>query len=258
MKLPQSVQFLRLAAAVAALSATLGCAALAADLKVLSVGTVGSVLHELIPAYERQTGNKVQINFGNPAITLERLVQGEPADVVMVAGATWDQAERLGKLRPETKTIIPPTPFYVGMKASTKSLEPLTADNLARIVKEAKSIALVDRSGATPLLTRGLEKLGVSAQLQAKSRTYPTGSAIAEALARGEVDVGITTLSELVSVNNVRLLGPVPSDILAVKATTTAGITKETLVPQEAAALIQFLTSPAAMAVFKAKGFEAN
>lgn len=83
MKLPQSVQFLRLAAAVAALSATLGCAALAADLKVLSVGTVGSVLHELIPAYERQTGNKVQINFGNPAITLERLVQGEPADVVM-------------------------------------------------------------------------------------------------------------------------------------------------------------------------------
>jgi ABC-type molybdate transport system substrate-binding protein len=72
------------------------------------------------------------------------------------------------------------------------------------------------------------------------------------------VDVGITTMSELISVNNVDLLGPVPFDLLPLKATTTAAIIKDSAVPTEAAALIQFLTSPPAMAVFKARGFEAN
>jgi hypothetical protein len=88
----------------------------------------------------------------------------------------------------------------VGLKAGTKPTEPLTATSLAHIVQEAKSIALVDRSPSTVVLTQGLEKLGVAAQLQAKTRIYPTGGAIAEALSRAKVDVGITTMSELVSV----------------------------------------------------------
>jgi molybdate transport system substrate-binding protein len=81
-------------------------AGFSAEVKLLSVGTVSPVLHDLIPAYERQSGNKVQITFGNPAVTMERLSKGDPADVVLVAGALWDQAEKLGRLKPETKTII--------------------------------------------------------------------------------------------------------------------------------------------------------
>jgi ABC-type molybdate transport system substrate-binding protein len=65
----------------------------AAEIKVISFGTVSPVLHELIPQYERQSGDTVKINLGNPAATLERPAQGDPADLVMVAGALWDQAD---------------------------------------------------------------------------------------------------------------------------------------------------------------------
>src|ERR1700692_2364717 len=82
---------------------------LAAEIKVISVGTVSPALHELIPQYERESGNTVKINFGNPAATLERLTQGDPADLVMVAGALWDQADKTGRLKTETKTIMPAT-----------------------------------------------------------------------------------------------------------------------------------------------------
>jgi ABC-type molybdate transport system substrate-binding protein len=70
--------------------------------------------------------------------------------------------------------------------------------------------------------------------------------------------MGITTMSELVALPQVAVLGPVPSEILPIKATTTAAITKDSSVAHEATALLQFLTSPSAMAVFKAKGFDTN
>jgi ABC-type molybdate transport system substrate-binding protein len=65
-------------------------------------------------------------------------------------------------------------------------------------------------------------------------------------------------MSELVALPQVAVLGPVPSEILPIKATTTAAITKDTSVAREATALLQFLTSPSAMAIFKAKGFDTN
>jgi molybdate transport system substrate-binding protein len=231
---------------------------LAADIKVLSVGTVSSALRDLIPQFERESGNKIQISYGNPATVLERLSQGEAADVVMVGGALWEQAEKLERLNPESKTIIPATPYAIGMKIGTKSSEPVTINYFKHLVEEAKSIALVDRSPSTTLLMQSLGKLGVASQAESKTKIYPTGGAIAEALAHAEVDMGITTMSELVALQDVVLLGPVPSEILPIKATTTAAITKNSSVSREATALIQFLRSPASMAVFKAKGFEAN
>jgi hypothetical protein len=87
-----------------------GCTVLATEIRVLSVGTVRVVLRELIPEYVREVGNRVQVVFGNPAVILEHLAQGKPADIAMVAGALWGQAVKLGRLNAETKTIFPATP----------------------------------------------------------------------------------------------------------------------------------------------------
>jgi molybdate transport system substrate-binding protein len=231
---------------------------LAAEINVISVGTVGPVLHELIPQYERQSGNTVKINFGNPAATLERLTKGDPADLVMVAGALWDQADKTGRLKTETKTIIPATSYAIGMKPGTKPSVVDKADDFKPLVEDAKSIAMVDRSPSIPVLMQSLGKMGMAQQVEAKTKTYPTGGAIAEALSKSEVDMGITTMSELVAVPHVVVLGSVPSEILPTKATTTAALAKGSSVPREAAELLQFLTSPSAMAVFKAKGFDTN
>ena len=86
--------------------AAFNVSAVAADIKVISVGTVTPVLHEVIPQYERQSGNKVQVSYGNPAVTLERLAKGDSADVVLVAGALWEQAEKTGRLKAETRTVL--------------------------------------------------------------------------------------------------------------------------------------------------------
>jgi ABC-type molybdate transport system substrate-binding protein len=70
--------------------------------------------------------------------------------------------------------------------------------------------------------------------------------------------MGVTTLSELLSVPRVVILGSVPADILPLKATSIAAVSAGASSPKEAAALIQFLVAPTAIAAFKAKGFEAD
>jgi len=245
--------------ALALLMIEFSSSALAAEIKVLSVGTVSSVLRDLIPQFERSSGDKVQVSYGGPAAVLDRLSKGEPADLVIVAGSGWGQAARTGRLVLQSKTILPATPFAVGMTPGTKPSEPMSVSYFRRIVKDAKSIALVDRSPATALLTHNLKKLDVAAsELETKAKAYPNGSAIAEALAHAKVEMGITTLSELISDPQVAVVGLVPSELLPIKATSMAAVDTESSSAKEAAALIQFLVSPAAIAVFKAKGFEAD
>jgi molybdate transport system substrate-binding protein len=228
-------------------------------IKVLSVGTVSFVLHDLIPEFERRSGNKVHISYGNPATVLERLSKGEPADLVIVAEPLWNQAEKTGRLVSHSKIILPTTRYAAATIPGAKQSEPMSVRYFLRLIEDARSVALVDRSPSTSLLTQGLENLGLPRSLlAAKTKAYPTGSAVAEALAHAEVEVGITTLSELISVSEVVVLGPVPSEILPLKATSIAVVTTETSVPKEAAALIQFLVSPSALAAFKAKGFDAD
>jgi molybdate transport system substrate-binding protein len=231
----------------------------AAAIKILSVGTVSFVLRDLIPEFERQSGNKVQISYGNPATVLERLSKGEPADLVIAAEPLWNQAEKTGRLVAHSKTILPTTHYAAATIPGAKQSEPMSVRCFQRLIEDAESVALVDRSPSTTLLTHGFEKLGFSrARLEAKTRLYPTGSAVAEALAHAEVEIGITTLSELISVPEVVVLGPVPSEILPLKATSIAAVTIESPIPNEATALIQFLVSPTAIAVFRAQGFDAD
>jgi molybdate transport system substrate-binding protein len=232
--------------------------ALATEIKVISVGTVSPVLHELIPQYERQSGNKVLVNFGNPAVTLERLTKDEPADIVMVAGALWDQAEKSGRLKTETKTVLPATSYSIGMKPGTKPAPASRSDDVKRLLEQVQTIALVDRSPSIPILMQSAGRMGIAQLVEAKTKIYSTGGAIAEALARSEVELGITTLSELVAVHEVVVLGPVPFEVLPIKATTTAASTKDAAVPEQATAFLQFLTTPSSLAVFKAKGFDVN
>ena len=231
---------------------------LAADIKVLSIGTVSSVLRDLIPEFERNTGNKVEVTYGGPAAMLERLSKGDLADVIIVPGVLWGQSEKTGRIVSSTKTMLPATTYAVGMPPGSNASETMSVSYFQHLLENAKSVGLVDRSPSTALLMQNLAKLGVSSQLEAKAKTYPNGSAIAEALVHDEVDMGVTTLSELLSVPRIVTMGTVPDDILPLKATSIAAVSTEASSPKEAAALIQFLVSPTAIAAFRAKGFEAD
>ena len=102
-----------------------------------------------------------------------------------------------------------------------------------------------------------LDRLDIAKEIKAKSilnaRAATTPSA--EFVARGEAELGIQLISEIVSVPGAELLGPLPGELQAMNV-ISAGIVTTAPEPDAARALFKFLTSPAAAAAIKAAGME--
>jgi molybdate transport system substrate-binding protein len=100
-----------------------------------------------------------------------------------------------------------------------------------------------------------LERLGIAEELKAKSRLHDGTSFNAELKARGEIDVAIQQISEIIPVKGVELVGPLSADLqlTTVFATGVGAAAKEEAAASE---FIKFLRSPAAAAAIRATGME--
>ena len=124
----------------------------------------------------------------------------------------------------------------------------------------ARSIVYTDPAvgGASGIyFEKVLDRLGIAKEIKAKSilNTRAATTPNAEIVARGEAELGIQLISEIVSVPGAELLGPLPGDLQAMTA-ILAGILTTAPEPDAARALLRFLTSPAAAAAIKAAGME--
>jgi ABC-type molybdate transport system substrate-binding protein len=71
----------------------------------------------------------------------------------------------------------------------------------------------------------------------------------------GEAEIGLTQISEILPYSGAELVGPLPSEVQLTTTYVTA-IGAGTSHADAAAALIKFITAPAAAPVFRAKGLD--
>ena len=124
----------------------------------------------------------------------------------------------------------------------------------------ARSIVYTDPAvgGASGIhFEKILDRLGIAKEIKAKSILNAQAATMpnAEIVARGEAELGIQLISEIVSVPGAELLGPLPAELQAMTA-ISAGIVITATDPDAARMLFKFLTSPAAATVTKATGME--
>src|SRR5262249_34332980 len=118
----------------------------------------------------------------------------------------------------------------------------------------AKSIIL--SSGPSSLYLPTLfQKMGIADALKPKITQIGPGLGVGAALARGEGEIGFTQMSELMSVEGIAYLGPLPPE-LQLATVFSAGIHKATPAAGPAAMLIKFLTGPEAATVLRRHGME--
>lgn len=230
------------------------------EIKVVSTTAMKTVFEDLAPAFERATGNRASVELG-PSLRLEKeLGEGKAADVAIVSRNGIKDLEARGRIAAGTAVHVADSTIGVAVQKGAPKPDISSPENFKRAMLAAKSIACSKpvgggQSGAH--LAKVFEELSITAAMQAKSH-YGAGGAGGLAglvVLRGEAEIGIQQMAELMAVAGIDMVGPLPHELQSVTP-FVAGISATTSHPEAAKALIKFLTTPEAKRVIKTKGLE--
>ena len=224
-----------------------------ATLKVYASTAVEAVLEELGPQFEKATQNKVVFTFGPAAVLKKQIDEGDAFDVAVLTPALTDGLATAGKIDPASRAAIARAGSGVAVPAGSPTPDVSTAEALTRTLLKAKSIGFngvgASRAGNEALLA----KLGITDQVKPKIKLLNESAPVA--VAKGEVEIGLGPMSEVLLVPGVQLAGPFPAGLQSYLV-FAAGVSSASKKADAARSLIKFLTAPAAAPVFKAKGME--
>lgn len=223
-----------------------------AELKLIATNAVRSVLDELVPPFERQSGHKVSISYTATAQTLERIKGGETADLVIATAAGIDELTALGKVVRGSRVDLASSMIGVAVRAGAPKPDIRTVDAFKRALLDAKAIAYTAAGLSGIYFSKLIERLGIANEIKAKARIKP-GGLIAEVVVAGEADLAVQMVSELLSVPGAELVGPLPEEINQVSI-VAAGVFAGTSQSELAQSLIHYLTTPSATRVMRDKG----
>lgn len=253
--------FARWSSGLAGLSALLiAGVAPAADVHVMISAGFYQVYSELAPAFERSSGHRLVTTRGpslgdSPEAIPSRLKRGEPADVLIMVGASIDDLTREGLVRAGSKVDLARSQIGMVVRAGAEKPDIGSVAAFRRALLNAKSIAYSDSASGIYLSTTLYTKLGIADQVAGKSRKVrgpPSGEPVAAVVARGEAEIGFQQVSELIHVSGVTFVGAIPAE-LQQDTFFSAALSHTVRQPEAAAALLRFLASPeAAPAISKA------
>jgi molybdate transport system substrate-binding protein len=223
-------------------------------LKVFSTNAVNAALCELVPVFERDSGNQVTVDFYPTNQLLERVKDGEKADVAIATAAGIDELTDLGKIIAGTRADLGSSGVGVGVRAGAPHPDISTVAAFKRALLDAESIAYASRGVGGILLTKLAARFDMTELLQTKARTRP-GGLIGELVVQGEAELCVQMISEILAVKGCELVGPFPPGLQQVTM-FAAGILDSAKQVDAARTLIEFLTSPAAARVMKSRGLE--
>src|SRR5579862_1170659 len=248
---------MRIHCAVAALAGlcltSVAFAAQAAEIKLLEGNALKAVMDELGPQFEKSSGNTISATLGTSAQLKARIESGEPFDAVLLTKAALDDLAKQGKVADAPRAGIAHAGIGVAIKKGAPKPDLSSVEAFKQAMLNAKSIGYVDQTPTGAALRVVFAKLGIADQMNPKLKPLTKQAAVA--VADGEVEIGMTQISEILPYSGVELAGPLPADIQTYTV-FAGGISAAAKNADAAAALIKFLTAPAAVSVIKAKGMD--
>jgi molybdate transport system substrate-binding protein len=245
--------------AVASLALAMATQVEGAEIKIISTGGAKAVMTSLVPEFERKSGHRVQIDFGTPGNMRDRIVQGEPADAAVAIAAVLPDLEKAGKIASGTRIEFAASYVGVMVRAGSPKPDVSTAENVKKAVLMARTVALSDPKAGTQLgatFLAAADRLGFGADLRSRTKLIlGPGSDVAEAVAKGEADLGVTLISEILPVAGVEFGGELPSTIMP-PTVMHAFLVTGAKDPETAKTFLDFLRSPEARRIIEAKGMK--
>jgi len=217
-----------------------------------------AVMEDLGPKFERATGHKLAITFATGGAAVKRAQDGETADVVIAPRQGIDGLVKDGKAAADNVTALARTGISVAVRKGAPRPDISSPEALKRTLLAAKSITYLNPAdgGASGIhFAKVLDRLGIANEMKSKTVFAPKAGAVGVLVANGEAEIGVLQFQLLFSVAGIEIVGPLPGDL---QDTTvfSAAIMGGARDAEASKALINFLRTPEAAAVIKAKGME--
>jgi molybdate transport system substrate-binding protein len=249
---------MKLRAWLVALSLLLPSAARADEVTLIAPGGIRAAIEKMIPEFERTSGHTVKATFGSGGGTKQQVIRGEAFDVPIVQPPI-DPVTASGHVVGNTATALAVVPVAIAVRKGAPKPDISTPDALRRTLLNARSVSYPNPSGGAAAgvsFEQTLKMLGIAPELEPKFKRAQGGAAAMAMLARGDVEIGVTFMSEMED-PGIDRVGPLP---LAVSTPTAlvGFVSTHAKSPDAARALLRYLSSPAAARVYAESGMRAG
>jgi molybdate transport system substrate-binding protein len=235
-----------------------GTVAHAAEIKVLSAIGMQSAMENLGPKFERMSSHTLAITYDSLGGVVKRVQGGEPADVLVIPQQGIDEVVKDGKAAAGNVTVIARSGLGVAVRKGAPRLDISSVDAFKRALLAAKSITYPDPKfgGASGVQSaKVLDRLGIADDVKSKTVFLPQAGPIGIVVANGEAELGLDQTQLLAPTAGVDVVGQVPSELQDVIA-FSAAIMANARDPAASKAFVEFLRTPEAAMVIKAKGMQ--
>lgn len=212
------------------------------------------VLAELAEAYQRASGQRLRIESVGGVDAAKRVAAGEAFDVVILASDAIDKLIAAGHVLAGSRVDLVHSGVAVAVRAGAAPPDISSEDAVRAAVQAARSVSYsTGPSGVA--LAKLFERWGLAEELKTRLVTPPPGIPVGSLVAKGEVALGFQQLSELINLEGIRVVGPLPP---AIQITTTfsAGICSTSRQPEAVRALLDYLRAPATAEAKRRQGME--
>ena len=224
-------------------------------LRVVSGGAAKAAVAPLAEEWAKRSGATLQLEFAPMGAIAQRLERGEQFDMLIMTPEALAPLAAQGRLSAES--AVPIARVGVGVAVNDKAPRPdiSTAAALRDFLLRAKSVVYIDPAIGTSgrFVVEAFEKLGITAQMASRT-TLGTGGYVVAPVGRGEIEVGIHQVTEILPVPGVVLAGELPGDLQHYTA-YVAALPKTSAEPALARQLVEHLTGPASAQTYRRTGF---
>lgn len=212
------------------------------------------LLQEITDAYARESGVGVAIESVGGVDALKRVQAGEAFDVVVLASDAIGKLEASGHVVAGSKVDVARSGVAIAVRAGAPHPAIDSDAAVKRAVLAARTIGFsTGPSGVA--LAKLFERWGIADAIKSKIVTAQPGIPVGSLVAKGDVELGFQQLSELLHVEGVDVLGPLP-DAIQIVTTFSAGACAASTQPDAVRALLAYMGSPATEEAKRRQGME--
>jgi molybdate transport system substrate-binding protein len=224
-------------------------------MEILCTNGLKSVMTELVPTLERDGGSKPVLTWGSTVALVTSLAAGAAGDIAILTHEAIDDLIAQGKAVAGSRVDLARSGIGLAVRKGADKPDIGSPEALRRTLLDAESVALSKTGQSGIYFPTVLARLGISEQMQTKLVVPEAGAPIGEIVARGGAEIGVQQISELMPVEGIEIVGPLPAALQKITI-FSAGVLASARDRKRAQALVAFI-SAASRPILAGKGLEA-